>query len=322
MTQQYSKAHPLPRKHEVTRLCNIPPDRFDVHLSLPTLIKYLTQEPWEYSVKPGEGRLPAVLIIEQLELDVSKHVEVDIKSIYRSFGVRCIYNDVEPLPEHSIKSLGSKGPWKVYDEYHKLSTINHSIQGKFDINIEGSDVRVSCQSTVEKISTTPNLSDSFDRQYTDRETVHAIFYLKSDWEFRFIEASDIRAALESAGYLVIRAHRPSIKHAGSSIGAAGYQGTIHINFRPLDPNANLATHAWPKYVAVTAGTDEYRVVNHPMTYQLGEHDALSGIVCLRNRPCHLPFRPPAPGKPVCNCNADDTARRLEAEQREVPTLGC
>lgn len=64
----------------------------------------------EYDVNPGEARLPAVMIVEQIEKDTNKQLEVDIKSVYRAFGVRCLYSDVDPLPQNSIKSLGPKGP--------------------------------------------------------------------------------------------------------------------------------------------------------------------------------------------------------------------
>ena len=185
-----------------------------------------TKQEWAYNVKPGEEDDPATLTIKPE--DENAKIPCDVPTVYRNYGYAALADDFDDLlPKNSIKPLGDCGPWRIYDTYHKLSYINEAFQGK--LIIKTADKTIPCSLTVRKVETQPKLNDSFDRQYMDRETAHGMIFLRSDWEFMFVEAAAVRVALEKTGHLVLRCDRPSIKFEGTPLGDAGVQGVIHIN---------------------------------------------------------------------------------------------
>ena len=89
----------------------------------------LLSQSWQYSVPPHQQEDPAVLTITQIETDATLKKEIDLQTMYKQFGIKCLIADVSVLPERSIKPFGKAGPWKVYDSYHKLATIVHALKG-------------------------------------------------------------------------------------------------------------------------------------------------------------------------------------------------
>ena len=269
---------------------------------------------WTYKVKPAEQEDPAVLMITQVEPDPSARKEIELIDVFKSFGKGCIEADVDPLPKGSIKPLGNTGPWKAFDTYHKVATITEALKG--EIILTTKEISIPCKLSCHRINVAPRLDEGFDRQFTDREALHLMFQLRDEWEFNWVEAKHIRVSLENAGLLVISCVRPTIANLGSS----GYQGIIHVRARPINPTTKLFDYPWPMYFSVEAGTGDWHRKAQPLLYEISEHDAVSGKLCLRRKPCHRPFRPRNPSdlfEQLCSCHADDAARRAEAEAREA-----
>jgi hypothetical protein len=266
---------------------------------------------WKYSVTPAEQEDPAVLLILQTESDPSKRKEIELADVFKSFGTQCIAADTDPVPKNSIKPIGKTGPWKVFDTYHKVATITDALQGSLTLTTK--DHSIPCSISCHRLTVAPRLDEAFDRQFADRESLHLMFQLREEWEFRWVEANHLRESLERAGLLVLMANRPAI----GGLGTSGYQGIVHVRARPIDSTTPLFNWEWPMYFTVDAGEGVWRRKAHPLIYEIGEHLAVAGKLCLRRRPCHRPFRPRKnnPDEETCNCNKDDADKRTADEER-------
>ena len=92
---------------------------------------------------------------------------------------------------------------------------------------------------------------------------------------------------------------------------------IHVKFRPLDPNIPLEKYNWPAYMVLSdVGEGEWYKKSYPILYEMSEHQALSGKICLQARTCHNPFQPWSKDVPPCWCNADDSLKRESDRLRE------
>ena len=117
---------------------------------------------------PHQQEDPAVLTISQIESDPELKKEVDLQTMYKQFGIKCLIAEVSVLPEHSIKPFGKHGPWKVYDTYHKLATVVHALKGA--TGIATSTGEMACTVSCARLNTTPRLDESFDRHVNLKKT--------------------------------------------------------------------------------------------------------------------------------------------------------
>ena len=106
--------------------------------------------------------------------------------------------------------------------------------------------------------------------------------MKDRWEFRYITPQIIRDFFEEQNCIVFSCNRPSYKYQDASIGSAGAGIMIHVNVRHKDYAIPLTKTHWPPWVLVNTNG----VRNHPLTYEIAEHPILSGVICLKNAPCH------------------------------------
>ena len=132
-------------------------------------------------------------------------------------------------------------------------------------------------------------------------------------EQRYVFPETIRDLLPLYGLQDFGINRPNLKHNGNSIGREGAGNIMHANLRPADPYTKLEDFTWPPYFNLTAGSGATYKENYAMTYKIDDKGPLTGIICLRNAPCHLPFRPKGEGGEFCLCENDDRNREEKAK---------
>ena len=278
------------------------------HLHLP---EYLFTQDFNYTESFEDKFTPAVLVLVP---PADNQIEIDKKQVYTAFATEAAYADVEQLPSKGVTQYGKTGSLEVYSNYRDVNIIRAACKGILTIATPSGSV--TCKLLTRKVESRPSLANTFTREFTDSESLHIMVVLKSRWEHLYLQPSHIRAFWENSGFLVLSCNRPSYRPDGASIGEAGAGSMIHANVRSADLTLALNRTRWPPY-QITSGVDNNNNAwQHPITYKIAEHEAVSGIVCLFNAPCHRYFKPFGPDIPTCRCEEYTRLREQKAQQTQ------
>ena len=302
-----SKRKPLLHLHSYTPHTHSLARTLAPLITITSLLRFPTEQPThpppsQYVQKPGDEYLEGVLAVVPPQ-DFAGIIPKE--NLLHAYAQAAAYCDVDELPTKGIKSYSASGPYDIFSNYRDVCLIRDSEDCKMTVTQEDGS-KVVCDLYSHRVDYRPNLGAQFTREFVDFHSAHGISVLKTREHHTFIWPYAIREALERAGFLVLRCDRPSLKVDGSSLGNAGAGSIIHFNFRPTDLSLPLDQTIWPPFLLpIINGTPQ------PLTYQLAEHDKLSGKVCLKDAPCHLYFRNPPEGQETCVCDKMD---RLAADR--------
>ena len=184
-------------------------------------LRLLTQ----YIPSDADKEQPAVLIYTSREKDESVMPEVEKTDIFHSFAIESTYAGLTGiLPQNGMKAYGKSGPFHIYTSYHDAPTILESTGGATAVKVStstGDSVKIDFSLSARKIEDRPtSVSNSFTRDFLERQTVHIMIYLKSDWDHEYVTTTSVR------DFIVFSCNRPSHKHEGVSIGKAGVGSII------------------------------------------------------------------------------------------------
>ena len=270
-----------------------------------------TPQEYNYIESYEDKFTPAVLVLVPPS---DNKIEIDKKLVYTAFATEAAYVDVEQLPSKGVTQYGKTGSLEIHSNYRDVNIIRAACKGTLLIVTPNGNV--TCKLLTRKVESRPSLANTFTREFTDSESLHVMVVLKSRWEHINLQPSHIRAYWENAGFLVLSCNRPAYRPDGASIGDAGAGSMIHANVRSADLTLALQRTRWPPYQVTRGVDDSGNTWQHPITYKIAEHDAVSGIVCLSNAPCHRYFKPFEPDVPSCRCDEWSRQREQKALQTQ------
>ena len=124
----------------------------------------------------------------------------------------------------------------------------------------------------------------------------------------------IQDAVQAAGFVSFGCSRPSDKFEGKSLGDSFKGPVVHVNVAiPPKPFTN---QTFPKYLLLNV---KGLFDNTPITYGIAEHPDVSGIVCLKDAPCHQRIDS-CLCKQFADSQADKTPRKRERPEDTLSDL--
>ena len=281
-------------------------------LPAPSTPSSLAQDPYEYIEAPGDKDTKGYLAVVPPK---ESQVEISNQTVIEHYATEAAYLDIEQLPTEGIKRYSAYGPFDVFCSFKDAKKIWSATKGS--LIIEVGQTKVQCSLFAHKTATQPSLSAAFTREYMDFHTAHIMIFLKSRYDHTYIWPYMVREYFESQHFLVMRADRPSAKIDSVSIGRAGAGSVIHANIRSVDTTKPLHLTPFPPFIVVKGQTEAGEDFTQTLTYQIAPHSKLEGVICLDDKPCHLPFN--GNGETcICRLMEQQRTAREEAGGRRAP----